>query len=238
MDKENSKGKFKNSIGIITIIIFIGIITIMYLSKGSSSDNVRADINVKETIAKGYYVNSIKKYTNVNSDVVGVIEMDNTPINYPILQAQDNDYYLYRNIDKIEDKNGSIFLDCINENDFSDVNTVIYGHSMKDKSMFGSLESFRNQEFTDANLIIKIYTDTEVLEYKIFSVYVTEPDYPYRIKKFNNEDEITQFINNITSKSLIKSDVKPTVHDKILTLSTCAYDFDDARLAIHAILLQ
>ena len=241
MDKKN-----KNSIlnililGVLAFIVLLGgsILKDSIFNKNVESKVNNDDVMVEEVIAKSQYVDVVKQYSDINSDVVGVIELSGTPINYPILYAENNDFYLNRDINKQTNKNGSIFLDCLNESDFSDVNTVIYGHSMKDKSMFGSLEAFRNQEFTDANSIIKVYANNKLLKYKIFSVYVIEPDYQYRVKKFENNEEIQVFLDNITSKSEITSDIKPTVDDKILTLSTCAYDFEDARLAVHAVLID
>lgn len=222
----------------ITFLIFINmLIDYRNLSKEADVLNHK-DITSEEIVSKDEYSSIVKPYRDLNSDVIGVLEISGIQIKYPILKGSDNSFYLDRNINKEIDKRGSIYLDYINEPDFSDVNSVIYGHSMKDHSMFGGLYKFRNQEFVDSNSIIKIYTDKKLLKYQIFSVYVIEPDYPYRIKEFNSNDEIEKFLINITSKSEIKSNIKPTIDDKILTLSTCAYDFYDARLAVHAVLIN
>lgn len=184
----------------------------------------------------------LKPYKDKNSDVIGVIEIAGTVIKYPILKGSDNSFYLDRDIEKNKNVNGSIFLDYKNNSDFSDKNSVIYGHNMKNGTMFGELKNYRDKEFLKKYPYINVYSEKEILKYRIFSVHVAESEYPYRIKKFDDEVAYEKFLKDIIEKSMIKGDalmvdeekVIPTKEDEIITLSTCAYDFDDARLAVHA----
>lgn len=180
----------------------------------------------------------LKELQTKNDEIVGFITIDGTDIKYPITQGSDNDYYLYRNYEKEEDIAGSIFLDCKNTNDFNDINTILYGHNMKNGSMFANLFRYRDEEFLKNQPYINIFLNDRVLKYEIFSVYVTEPDYDYRTKFFDGEYDIEAFLDRITSKNEINTLVTPTINDKILTLSTCAYDIEDGRLAVHAILRE
>ena len=87
----------------------------------------------------------------VNSDIVAWLYGADTGLNYPIVQAEDNDYYLYRLLDGTWNKNGTIFMDYVNRSDFSDQNTLVYGHHMKSGAMFGALVQYKKQEFYDAH---------------------------------------------------------------------------------------
>lgn len=109
----------------------------------------------------------------VNEDVVGWIYNENTPINYPIVQAGDNDYYLYRMIDKNYNGAGSIFMDYRNNKDFSDLNTLIYGHNMKNDSMFGTLSKYQNQEYYEEHPVIYIITPDQSYHMELMAGFVT-----------------------------------------------------------------
>lgn len=94
----------------------------------------------------------------VNSDIVAWLYGADTGLNYPIVQAEDNDYYLYRLLDGTWNKNGTIFMDYVNRSDFSDQNTLVYGHHMKSGAMFGALVQYKKQEFYDAHPYLYLYT--------------------------------------------------------------------------------
>lgn len=177
--------------------------------------------------------------SSINSDYIGWISIKNTPIDYPIVKGEDNEFYLKRDFNKNYLFSGSIFMDYRNEG-FQDENVVIYGHHMKDNSMFGSLKKYKDLEYLKENRYINITTkDDEKFIYEIFGVYITTSDDSETISiKFNNEEEFSEYINKICEKSIydLGVDVKGT--DKILTLSTCSYEFEDARLVIHAKLID
>ena len=156
----------------------------------------------------------------INDDVVGWLELEAIPsISYPIAQGEDNEYYLHRTIKKTYNFAGSVFIDSTNASDFSDCNTIIYGHNMKNGSMFSDLGKYLNKDFLNSHFNFKIYTPTCNYEARIFSVYSigveTESN---NIKSLNFEDRIEYYKKaseyNIETDSNIK---------KIVKLSTCSY---------------
>ncbi|UTR15444.1 class B sortase [Salipaludibacillus sp. LMS25] len=171
----------------------------------------------------------------INDDIVGWITMDGTKIDYPILQAEDNDYYLDRNYLHDKTRAGSIFMDYRNDITGADKHTILYGHRMRDGSMFGQLDEFLDQDFVSKHN--RFYYDTlyDSYEVEIFSVYVTTTDFYYIETEFSHQDEFDQFINELKAKSDIHTDVEVGKHDHILTLSTCDYRLnrETGRLVVH-----
>jgi len=170
----------------------------------------------------------------INEDIVGWIKIPNTAIDYPVVRAQDNEFYLNHNIHKKPAKSGSIFMDFRNGSLAKEKNTILYGHNMKDGSMFRDLLKYREESFFYSNPIIEFNTLYEDLKWEIFSVYVTSVDFYYIETEFQSLDEYRIFLDSIKDKSLFEIDVKISEKDQILTLSTCSYEFDDARFVIHA----
>lgn len=174
-----------------------------------------------------------------NPDVIGWISIPGTVIDYPILQTDDNDYYLYRSITGTYLKSGSIYADYRNESDWSDQNTVIYGHNMASGEMFAQLAKFKSSSFIRSNKYIYIYTDEGIRVYTVFSAYETNIYNPYTRIRFASDHEFIGWAKNVYSASLKKASgsFKFDGDDKILTLTTCTNDFnEDARLAVHAVL--
>lgn len=182
-------------------------------------------------------VSLLEVYKNTNPDTVAYLDMPGASIAYPVVQGTDNDHYLHYAFDGTKNYMGSIFMDVANQPDFSDQNTVIYGHNMKKPGMFYELTQYRSQAFLDEHKTFTITLDDQVLTYQIFSVYVTEPDYDYRTVNYPTEEGYQDFLDRIIARSLVASDAVVTTADRIITLSTCVYDFDDARMAVHAVLL-
>ena len=170
---------------------------------------------------------------NTNSDVVGWIKVNNTQIEYPVVQAKDNDYYLTRNIKKEYNGAGWIFADYRNNLDGEDKNIVLYGHNRKDGSMFGDLKDSQTEGWygNEDNKYIVYITPTEKSDYEVFSVYnVAEEDY-YITTKFRGS-EFGRFINKLKSRSAYDFGVEVSEDDSIITLSTCAGP--DYRTVLHA----
>ena len=182
--------------------------------------------------------NSSIDLSYINKDYRGWLDIDGTNIHYPILQANDNEFYLNKDINKNYLESGSIFLDFKN-NKFNDFNTVLYGHSMRNGTMFGQLKHFKTEDFFNKNNLISISTpDGKILRYKIFSAYITDSSNIYNKTSFNSNEELNNFINKIKKDSLFNSSVNVDLSDKILTLSTCSYEFDNARMVVHAKLIK
>ena len=178
-------------------------------------------------------------YSKINNeDVVGWIIMNQNKINYPILKSNDNNFYLTRDYNKKHNQSGSIFMDYRN-NDFKDKNTVIYGHSMLDGTMFGSLrEMFKKGYFdTKNNNYIKIYDlNSKEITYQIFSYYIIDTENYYITTTFTTEEQYKIFIDKITKRSYKNFNIKIDTTDQILTLSTCSSN--NKRKGLHAVKLK
>lgn len=173
-----------------------------------------------------------------NSDTVGWINVNNTNINYPYVQSKDNKYYLTHSFDKSYNEAGWVFMDYRNNSDLDNKNTILYAHSRLDKTMFGSLSKvLKSNWYTNKdNHIIRLSTETENTLWQIFSVYKIEEESYYITTDFNNNEEYTNFLNTLKSRSLYNFNISLTSEDRILTLSTC-YD-DTRRTVVHAKLIK
>ncbi|MGN0143467.1 MAG: class B sortase [Clostridium sp.] len=173
-----------------------------------------------------------------NDDYRGWIKINNTNIDYPILQGNDNIYYLDKDMNGEYLISGSIFMNYAN-NGFEDKITVLFGHNMKNGTMFADLNKYKQKDFFYGNNNIGIETNNgDYLEYEVFSVYVTDAKENYIKTNFVNENEQKEFLDKIQNKSLYQSDIEIDEDDKIITLSTCSYEFNDARLVVHGRLLN
>ncbi|GGM38695.1 SrtB family sortase [Paraliobacillus quinghaiensis] len=183
-------------------------------------------------------MSNFQSLLEINPSTVGWIRISNTPIDYPVVQGANNDYYLRNNFKNEKNKAGSIFMDYRNSPNSLDRNTIIYGHHMKDGSMFAGLTKYKEEEFLLENPVIVFNSKYEELHWEIFSVYVTDTDFNYIKPDFETDVEFEGFLQTVKEKSLFSTDVDVNSEDKILTLSTCVYDFDDARLVVQAKLIE
>ncbi|OIJ19058.1 SrtB family sortase [Anaerobacillus alkalidiazotrophicus] len=170
----------------------------------------------------------------VNQDIVGWITIPGTVIDYPVVKGEDNDFYLDRNVNKRKARAGSIFMDFRNSRVNDDIHTILYGHNMKDGSMFKELINFKDEYFFNKFRVIEYHNLYEQTEWEIFSVYVTNTDFYYIETDFSTNSDYQLFLDSIVKRSLFETDIEVMVGDQIMTLSTCDYDFEDARLVVHA----
>ncbi|SDC40056.1 sortase B [Terribacillus halophilus] len=172
----------------------------------------------------------------INQDMIGWIRIEDTPINYPILQASDNDYYLDRNYKEEQADAGSIFMDYRNDLEDMSANTVVYGHRMKDNSMFGSLKKYGDESFYQAHRYIQFDTIYGSYKAEIFAVYQTDTDFNYIQTDFTDASDYENLIQEIQEKAIYRTDVKVDADDRILTLSTCdsIWQPKQNRLVVHA----
>ena len=169
----------------------------------------------------------------LNPDVVGWIYQKDTIINYPIMRGSDNDRYLHADINKKYSVSGSIFMDYRNNADFSDFNTIVYGHHMHDGSMFKSLRGYtKENDYYKDHKTLELITPDKKYHLEIISSYITPATSDAYKYSFINEAEKQVFIDNAVMKSKISTGVTATTSDKIVTLSTCAYDYDEARYVV------
>lgn len=180
-----------------------------------------------------------EKLYAINNEFKGWLMIPNTKVNYPVAQGKDNEFYLTHNFKKESNAGGGIFISSDNKNPFEDKNTIIHGHYMKDKSMFGSLHSFKDSNFAKENNKFYVTTKEGVLEYEIFSIYIEKANTePYRYS-FASDEQYVEFLNGLRSKSNVDMGVANlTKDDKIVTLSTCSYEKEDYRLLIHGRLVK
>lgn len=212
----------------IIIIILIYNITSYYYS-------YKKDLEFKEKIAE-YDFDKLKE---INTDIVGYIEVDNTNISYPVVKSSDNSYYLNHSYKKEKNNIGSIFLDYRNDLDNLSKNNIIYGHGRLDNTMFGSLNNLLDSSNLDSkeSYYITLSTPNSIMTFKIFSVY-TIPKEGYYIKTyFSSNEYFKEFLETIMKRSIYNFNTDVNTNDKILTLSTCKDNFGK-RVVVHAKLLK
>lgn len=176
---------------------------------------------------------NFEELKKVNSDIIAWIKIENTEINYPIVKTTDNEYYLHRDINKKYNTCGWVFMDYKNSVDFIDKNTVIYGHNIKTGLMFEPLEKVVNNEL-GKDITIEIYSETEKLNYKVFSSYIEDPeDYAIKSNIVTEEDQ-AKYITEMLKRSSIEYNLVPDKSDKLLTLSTCD-NTGKKRILVHSV---
>ncbi|WP_276951575.1 class B sortase [Acetatifactor muris] len=180
----------------------------------------------------------------VNGDVVGWIYCEGTVINYPVLQGEDNDYYLHRNMNRQTHNAGSIFVDAANQPGFGDSNTIIYGHHMKNGSMFASLDEWAAQEYYEEHPVMWLLTPQQNYRILLFAGYTTSAASDTYTIFPDSCDELEEYLKQCMEKSDFEADFNMTGpdareeislsrNDQYVVLSTCAYSFQDARYVLH-----
>lgn len=199
-------------------------------SNDTEPDNTGKDNNTAPSAGSepDYITVDFKTLQAKYPDVVGWLYCANTGLNYPIVQTAEEggEYYLYRDIDGSSNKNGTVFLDWQCSSNFTSQNNLVYGHNMKTGRMFAPIVKYRDQSFYDAHPYMYLYTPNQLYKVNLFAGMVTPHDsavYSYSL----SSDYIKECIANSTFKSSVGT---PT--GNILTLSTCAYDFDNARYVV------
>ena len=246
----NSKAKGKHSekkfsvfriISLIISILCISYIVLWVVENKINKDvleNIYKDvISVDEQTEKTQI--DFNKLSEQNEDVVGWLKVNNTNIYYPIVKTNDNSFYLKHNFYKDYNIAGWIFADYRLKFDGTDKNIVIYGHNMKDGSMFGTLKNILTEQWysNEENMYVTLETKKELLTYKIFSVYDIKKETYYSNTFFKTDTEYESFLNNLKLRSIKDFNSNLTKDDKILTLSTCASN-NNYRVVLHAYLLN
>ena len=170
-----------------------------------------------------------------NSDVVAWIYIPDTNVNYPILQGYDNEQYLYHMINGECNSAGSIFLEAGLPNDFSSKNNPIYGHRMKNGTMFADIVKYTTQKFYEEHAVGYLITPDSNYVLHMFSGYVTDTGADAWDTSFS-EAGFEKWLKNVGRKSYFSSEVVPTTEDHILTFSTCTYEREDGRFVVHAVM--
>ena len=173
-----------------------------------------------------------------NPEAAGWIYCPNTVINYPIAHTEDNFTYLNHLLSGEQNANGTIFIDCQNAKDFSDKNTLIYGHDMNDGSMFASLRNYRDAAYYPEHPCLYISTPDKNFRLDLFAGLVTEPDSYVYARQFDEEEQFLAYIESAKAESTFQSDVEVGIEDQICVLSTCTYEFNDARYVVIGKLVE
>lgn len=230
--KVNVKKKILDLLLIILILIFliatyltIRVIYYDNINKKEIKELINEVVNVEvdnDLVKEDEYVIDFAKLKEINPDVVAWLIIPNTNINYPVLQSSDDSYYLLKNIYQKYNRNGSIFMHYENKKDLSDNNTIIFGHAMKNGTMFNNLKKIYNGDL-GRDVKIYLYQEDKIIEYSVYASYVTT------FADLNPLD--------VTISHFSKTDRKfnyNVLEEKTLTLSTCYKDSTE-RLIVHAV---
>lgn len=232
---------------IMVLLIGIMLISSYFIYKSRKEDKIQENIyeeiievakekENKEENEEQQEINMQELY-NVNNDIVGWLKIDNTNINYPVMQTKNTpNYYLRRNFYKEYSQWGTPFLSENCDIQSSD-NLIIYGHHINNSKMFGELEHYKKEEYYKNHKYIKFYTMNEKKEYEIIAVFKTVAytgfKY-YQYSDFNNEREFETFVNKCRELSFYNIEKNINYGEKLITLSTCEYSQKNGRLVVIA----
>lgn len=190
------------------------------------------------TIYDVKYEKVFEKLKEINNDTVGWLTVNNTKIDYPVVQSTDNDYYLYRDYYKNKNRHGWIYMDYRNNiEDLSD-NTIIFGHNLANQKMFGTLRYVTNPSWykKSSNQIITFNTTKATMKWQIISIYKIPVTNDYLVANFASSEDKLNFLDMITQRSIYDFNATYDENTKIITLSTCSNGSKD-RLVVHAKLI-
>ena len=207
---------------------------VKYINATDTKD-IESNNNSNSLQIKNNYIYSLKE---INSDVVAWLKVNNTNIDYPIVQTLDNEYYLKYNLYREKDSNGWLFMDYDNNTTKIDDNIIIYGHNRYlNGVMFGTLNKtlYKNWYTNKENQIIKFDTLYGSYQYKVFSIYIIPTTSDYLETNFDNSKDKINFLNMLKDRSIYDFNITLNENSKIITLSTC--QSDTTRLVLHAVLI-
>lgn len=181
----------------------------------------------------------IQKYREENEDTIGYIYIVGTIIDYPVMYSGDNEFYLHNDFDKNPSYHGAVFLDYrCDYYDFSRTrNIILYGHRMRDGTMFRSLAYYLEKKFFDSHSIVQFDTLAGEMQWEVFAIFETHTDFYYINTEFESDEEWVEFIKYCQSLSLYKTEIELSADDIVLTLSTCSLN-KDYRVVVMARLIS
>lgn len=248
------KVKVRKGIGILMILAAIGCIGYIgwYEHKKSAGEDVYSKVqkeveNTKKK--KKTYAEDREKYVSpidfgslqkTNADIYAWIEIPDTQINYPIVQSESEDsYYLNHTIDGKEGYPGAIYTESLNAKDFKDFNTVVYGHNMKDGSMFRGLHEYEDEQYLKEHPYVYIYTPTGKLTYRIFAAVVYSNVHILKSYDFSDAAQRQLYLDSVLDSRDMRNSLDASVtvgtDSHILTLSTCIGGQPDNRYLVEAV---
>lgn len=225
------------------VIVYCGVRIYGIYSEYGKGDKVNESmgqfVQVNETVdGKGQAISNInvdfEALLGVNKDVVGWIYLQDSPIDYAVVQGKDNSYYLDHAVTGEVQSYGAIFVDAYNSPGFADDNTVIYGHRMNNGAMFAELLKYEKQSFYDGHKTMILATPEGNYTLEVFSarkIAAEEENYPLT---FGDADSFMAFINEAKNQSLVQAEVEVSAGDRLIMLSTCIKGDDSRRFVVHA----
>lgn len=243
MAKNSIKKNHKTILLIVFVLICLAgliysLINIIHW-KNDVDDNESVAETTKESITTDEKEDLIKidfaTLKEQNPDTIAYLKVNGTNIDYVVVKGNDNSYYLNHNFDKEYNIAGWIFADYHNRFDESDKNLIIYGHNIKDGSMFGTLEKVLGKEWyeNENNHKVVLVTENGQYEYQVFATYAIIPEDYYINTIFKDNNEFDEFVKELKSRSVHNYNIEVTGDDKILTLSSCIGD-GEKRVVLHA----
>lgn len=247
MKKSEKSGKRKRGVRVLSVLMMICIViagisgyklySIMHNYHQSNEEYEEIENSVTKETKQGYTVD-FSYLQSQNPDCIGWIRFEHLNINYPIMQGEDNDYYLHHTLNGSYLYAGSIFMNYQNKKDFSDMNTFIFGHNMKNDSMFGLLGNFKNKETFRENPYFWIYTSQAAYRYDIFSCFVADADEDTYTVYHEESDAYRAYIEKLKANSAYDTGVEVDGSDHIVTLSTCTSEGYDYRYIVTGVLAE
>ncbi len=254
--RRNKRGNLvSNIILVVAIVVFLFSGCKLYTifseyNKGDKEyDSIEAEVIITDspekeeegkTEEKEVFKVDFEKLQSINKEIVGWIRFDNPEkISYPIVQGKDNDKYLKKTVEGKKNSAGSIFMDAYNTADFSDKNTFIYGHNMKNGSMFGQLRKYKSYDFYKENPYFYIYTpDGKEVKYEVYAVCIVEDTSENYHKFYENDAHYLKYLQYIKSISRYDTGVEVTAQTQLVSLSTCTNVTETQRLLVHGVKVE
>lgn len=247
--KKGGSNIVSNIILVIAIVVFVVSAYKLYgifseYNKGDKEYQKIQDLVIntekKDDTKEETFSVDFEKLLEMNSDVVGWIRFDEpSEINYPVVQGRDNEEYLKRTFEANTNKLGTLFVDVNNPGDFSGRNTFIYGHNMKNGSMFAQLLKYKDDSFYKEHPYFYIYTpDGKVRTYEIFSAGVVKDTSDSYIMDYADDAAFQTYIDYIKQQSAYPTSAEVTTASKIVSLSTCTNVRDDERFLVHGVMIK
>ena len=252
MDKKKKRNIIILGILILVFVLSVGFIVGYVIKQKKAADEykdikekAKATVQTEEKESEEQYESPIdfEELWKTNEEIYAWIQIPGTDIDYPIAQRADDDaYYLNHTIEGTEGLPGSIYTEAINNKDFTDFNTVIYGHNMKNGSMFAGLHKYEDEEFFKENPYVYIYLPDKTLKYQIFAAVVFDDRHIMYNFNYNTTEGRQRFLDEImgvrTMESRFDEAVEVGTDSNIITLATCIGSQPDNRWLVEAVLID
>ena len=246
---ESKKKDLIKLLFLILIASFSILLIILFSKNKNKIENVIIEENIENNISnkvkyvKNERIEKLKKIQEENSDIVAWLEIEGSKINYPVVQTNNNSFYMTNNYKKEYSKDGSLFLDKDYDWKLPSTNLLIYGHNnIGSTEMFAGLINYKDQSYYNTHKTIRLTTNNEDAVYEIIAVFLSRVYYKseknvfryYDFINAQNEQEFNEYVENSKKASLYNIDTTAQYGDQLLTLSTCSYHTEDGRLAVVA----